>query len=339
MINSKVFFQGLRSLKGSRSPAIPLAACFVALGALLKDAGFNIQQSAASSFFTYALPGQLVMAESLLVGASVINIFIAVWLVNFRLYPMTVSLFPLLVHKSQPKWKYYLSSHFLAVSSWLIAKESYKKINKKHRIDFWIGIGIGTWSTAILMTIVGYLSAEYLNKDMLIGLAIVNPVYFFCMMIGAMKNLSISIAVILGTILGPLIYLYSTEWSLLFAGLIAGTIAFTFGKKMESNFIIVLTIVATSLATFISRFMGAITSEKVSVKSKVFNWFNCVAYSTLAALLGRMIIFPAGVLSDSELIIRILVLFICISIFIYTKKNLVLPTIISAILLSVLSSV
>ena len=233
MINSKVFFQGLRSLKGSRSPAIPLAACFVALGALLKDAGFNIQQSAASSFFTYALPGQLVMAESLLVGASVINIFIAVWLVNFRLYPMTVSLFPLLVHKSQPKWKYYLSSHFLAVSSWLIAKESYKKINKKHRIDFWIGIGIGTWSTAILMTIVGYLSAEYLNKDMLIGLAIVNPVYFFCMMIGAMKNLSISIAVILGTILGPLIYLYSTEWSLLFAGLIAGTIAFTFGKKNE----------------------------------------------------------------------------------------------------------
>jgi predicted branched-subunit amino acid permease len=231
MINSKVFFQGLRSLKGSRSPAIPLAACFVALGALLKDAGFNIQQSAASSFFTYALPGQLVMAESLLVGASVINIFIAVWLVNFRLYPMTVSLFPLLVHKSQPKWKYYLSSHFLAVSSWLIAKESYKKINKKHRIDFWIGIGIGTWSTAILMTIVGYLSAEYLNKDMLIGLAIVNPVYFFCMMIGAMKNLSISIAVILGTILGPLIYLYSTEWSLLFAGLIAGTIAFIFEKK------------------------------------------------------------------------------------------------------------
>ena len=47
--------------------------------------------------------------------------------------------------------------------------------------------------------------------------------------------------------------------------------------------------------------MGALTSEKVSVKSKIFKWFNCVAYSTLAALLGRMIIFPAGVLADSEL--------------------------------------
>ena len=44
-----------------------------------------------------------------------------------------------------------------------------------------------------------------------------------------MKNISISIAVIGGTILGPVIYLISTEWALLFAGLIAGTIAFLFG--------------------------------------------------------------------------------------------------------------
>ena len=51
------------------------------------------------------------------------------------------------------------------------------------------------------------------------------------MMIGAMKNLSVSLAVILGTILGPLIYLVSTEWALLFAGLIAGTIAFLFGAN------------------------------------------------------------------------------------------------------------
>tara|TARA_B100001057_G_scaffold334027_1_gene334587 strand:+ start:113 stop:439 length:327 start_codon:yes stop_codon:yes gene_type:complete len=107
---------------------------------------------------------------------------------------------------------------------------------------------------------------------------------------------------------------------------------------MESSQIIILAIIATSLATFISRFMGALTSEKVSVKSKVFSWFNCVAYSTLAALLGRMIIFPAGVLADSELITRLIVLIICISIFIFTKKNLVLPTIFSALFLGFLTN-
>ena len=107
---------------------------------------------------------------------------------------------------------------------------------------------------------------------------------------------------------------------------------------MESSQIIILAIIATSLATFISRFMGALTSEKVSVKSKVFSWFNCVAYSTLAALLGRMIVFPAGVLAESDLITRLLVLIICVSIFIFTKKNLVLPTIFSALFLSFLTN-
>ena len=107
---------------------------------------------------------------------------------------------------------------------------------------------------------------------------------------------------------------------------------------MESSQIIILAIIATSLATFISRFMGALTSEKVSVKSKLFSWFNCVAYSTLAALLGRMIIFPAGVLADSDLITRLIVLIICISIFIFTKKNLVLPTIFSALFLGFLTN-
>ena len=108
---------------------------------------------------------------------------------------------------------------------------------------------------------------------------------------------------------------------------------------MDINNIMILAIVVTSLATFSSRFLGALTSEKVSVKSKVFQWFNCVAYATLAALLGRMIMFPAGVLADSYLLIRIIVLVICIIIFTVTKKNLVLPTIVSAILLSILNSI
>jgi len=108
---------------------------------------------------------------------------------------------------------------------------------------------------------------------------------------------------------------------------------------MESSQIIILAIIATSLATFISRFMGALTSEKVSVKSKIFQWFNCVAYSTLAALLGRMMIFPAGVLSDSDLIYRLVVLGCCIFIFIKSKKNLVIPTIISAFFLASLNNI
>ena len=230
MINSKYYFQGIKSLKNFDSPAIALGASFVAVGALLKDIGFNLEQSIFSTFLTYALPGSLVMAESFIVGASLINIFLAVWLVNARLYPMTVSLMPLLQHKSQPRWKYYLSCHFIAVSAWLIMKSNYKSIDKKYRIDFWMGIGTGTWLTAIASTIIGFLVSDHLDKNMMIGLAIVNPVYFSCMMLGAMKSLQINLSIILGSILGPAFFFISPEWSILYGGVLAGTIAYFIGE-------------------------------------------------------------------------------------------------------------
>ena len=231
MINFKYYSKGFLSIKGIDSPALALGVSFVAIGALLKNLGFTIQESILSTFLTYALPGSLVMAESMFIGASLLNIFLAVWLVNARLYPMTVSLMPLLIHKNQPRWKYYLSCHFIAVSAWLIMKSKYLEIEKEHRIDFWMGIGTATWLVGILSTVLGYIAADYLNKDMMIGLAIVNPVYFMCMMIGAMKTIQISTSIILGAILGPLFYFVSPEWCILYGGLVAGTIAFFVGEN------------------------------------------------------------------------------------------------------------
>ena len=97
---------------------------------------------------------------------------------------------------------------------------------------------------------------------------------------------------------------------------------------------IILIIVVTSVATFISRFLGVLTAEKINEKSNIFSWFNYVAYSILAALIARMIIFPASALLDSSLIIRLIVVSICIAVFIYSKKNLVLPTVLSFVLLT-----
>ena len=101
---------------------------------------------------------------------------------------------------------------------------------------------------------------------------------------------------------------------------------------------VVLAILVTSLATFSSRFLGVITSEKIKEDSKVFRWFNCLAYSTLAALIARIIIFPSGALSEVDYFVRFIVIFSSILIFYLTKKNLVYPTIFSAIILAIINS-
>ena len=55
---------------------------------------------------------------------------------------------------------------------------------------------------------------------------------------------------------------------------------------MSSNIIIV--IIVTSLATYLSRFLGVVSAEKIKETSKMFRWFNCLAYSTLASLIARL---------------------------------------------------
>ena len=101
---------------------------------------------------------------------------------------------------------------------------------------------------------------------------------------------------------------------------------------------VVLAILVTSLATFLSRFLGVISSKGIKETSKLFRWFNCLAYSTLAALIARTIIFPVGVLSDSTYISRVLVVLFCLFIFFISKRNFVYPTVISAIMMAILSN-
>ena len=105
---------------------------------------------------------------------------------------------------------------------------------------------------------------------------------------------------------------------------------------MSAN--IVYAILVTSLATFLSRFLGALTSEGIKETSKVFKWFNCLAYATLAALIARTIIFPAGVLADASYYSRLIVVFLSLFVFFISKKNFVYPTIFSAICMALLSS-
>ena len=105
---------------------------------------------------------------------------------------------------------------------------------------------------------------------------------------------------------------------------------------MATNIIIV--IIVTSLATYLSRFLGVISAEKIKENSKMFRWFNCLAYSTLAALIARIVIFPSGSLSEIDYLIRFIVVILSVAVFYLTKKNLVYPTLFSAIILSIFSN-
>ena len=97
-------------------------------------------------------------------------------------------------------------------------------------------------------------------------------------------------------------------------------------------------ILVTSLATFLSRFLGAVSSQGIRETSKIFKWFNCLAYATLAALIARTIIFPVGVLNEAGYLIRLTVVVLSLVVFFVSKRNYVYPTIFSAVCMAILAS-
>ena len=57
-------------------------------------------------------------------------------------------------------------------------------------------------------------------------------------------------------------------------------------SSLSSN--IVLVIAVTSIATYLSRSLGVLFSERIDKNSRIFKLFDCIAYSTLAALILKL---------------------------------------------------
>ena len=96
---------------------------------------------------------------------------------------------------------------------------------------------------------------------------------------------------------------------------------------LSSN--IILVIAVTSIATYLSRSLGVLFSERIDENSKIFRLFDCIAYSTLAALISKVVVFPAGDLGEASNLLRFIVVFVCVVVFFITKRNLVYPTAVS----------
>ena len=79
---------------------------------------------------------------------------------------------------------------------------------------------------------------------------------------------------------------------------------------LSSN--ITLVIAVTSIATYFSRSLGVLFSERIDKNSKIFRLFDCIAYSTLAALISKVVVFPAGDLVEANNLIRFIVVFVCV---------------------------
>jgi predicted branched-subunit amino acid permease len=233
LFSSQSFKDGVKHAIGV--PALGLGSSMFAFGAFLHSAGFDIFQSFLSTFFTFALPGQFVMAETILAGGTLLNVFLAVLLTNGRLYPMTVNITPIIRNNNIPKWKQYLSAHFIAVTSWFNMFAVHREINQEDKFDYFVGLGGFLWANSVLCTVAGYLFSNIVSHEILVGMVFINPMYFLIMTVSNLKEKKLICSILAGAILSILLNDLFPGWSVLIAGVTAGTAGYFLFKEEAIN--------------------------------------------------------------------------------------------------------
>ena len=232
MFSSQSFKDGVKHAIGV--PALGLGSSMFAFGAFLHSAGFDIFQSFLSTFFTFALPGQFVMAETILAGGTLLNIFLAVLLTNSRLYPMTVNITPLIRNSNVPKWKQYIGAHFIAVTSWFNFFSVQKNIKEDEKFNYFVGLGGFLWANSVVCTVAGYLFSNLVPHEILIALVFINPMYFLVMTVSNLEEKKIICSILVVATLSIFLNDVFPGWSVLIAGVLAGTLGFFIFRK-ENN--------------------------------------------------------------------------------------------------------
>lgn len=215
---------GLRDSLGV--PMLVLGASYLGFGSLVHGAGLDVWLGLFSTFTGWALPGQIVVVELYSLGGSVLVVAAAVAMTNARLLPMTVSLMPYLRHRGTPAWRYYLFSHYVAVTAWAVAMRVCPNLPAAQRLPYFAGFGTGLWTMCLVTTALGFYLAGLLPGFVTLGLVFLNPIYFMLVFVADARHRARVLALATGAVLGPPLHLVSADWGLLATGVIAGSIAF-----------------------------------------------------------------------------------------------------------------
>jgi predicted branched-subunit amino acid permease len=216
------FWSGVRDGRGA--PAMVLFAGMVGFGAMGRSNGFDIWFTTLSTFLMFALPGQIVLLEMILVGSSTLTAALATALTSSRFVTMVATLFPLLDNQDRHKGLY-ASAHLVAMTAWAMSLREFQSLEIRHRYSYFLGLGILCWLISVPGTIVGFLVAGSVPMPVTLGLVFINPL-FFLLTFTDIKPWAYRIAIVLGCLMGPIFHLWDRDTSLLTTGLIAGTAAY-----------------------------------------------------------------------------------------------------------------
>lgn len=211
-------------------PGLILMAAFVGFAGLARDAGLTLVQTVFMTGIVWALPAKVVLVGSILAGNTLPAAAFAVSLSSVRLMPMVVALVPEMRVPTTRKWVLYLLSHFVAVTSWVLAMEKFQHVPRKMRTTFYAGLGSTLVLTNMAVVAIVFTMAGRLPATISAALFLLTPMYFLTSLWGSARERAGHVAMAAGLLLGPVFHLLTPEFDLLGAGLSGGIMAYVFHR-------------------------------------------------------------------------------------------------------------
>jgi predicted branched-subunit amino acid permease len=203
-----------------------LFATYLGIGALAHDTHFSLGWVLASTLLVWAGPAQIILISTLGSGATVVQAAIAVTVSAIRLFPMVVSVLPMMRTPQTKRRQLILAAHFIAVTLWVECFRLYPQVPRERRITFTHGLGTGLVSVCLVATSIGYGLAASLPELFAAAILLLTPLAFLLSTARNCRQLSDILALSLGLALFPLVALFHTGVDILISGVSAGTMAY-----------------------------------------------------------------------------------------------------------------
>jgi predicted branched-subunit amino acid permease len=228
-----IFFDGKRAAAMTIFSYV-LIGTYVGVGALAHDFGFSLIWVMLSTLLVWVGPGQVILISTLGGGAPLVEVALAVGLSSVRLFPMVVTLLPLLKTPATRYRELLLPAHMTAVSMWVEALRLLPTRPREGRIAFCNGLACGFMLAAHIGTVVGFQLAGSLPKMLTAGLLFLTPMSFLCSTTRNARLLVDRLALVFGLVLGPLLVWWQVSLDLLWTGVIGGTAAYVIYRIREA---------------------------------------------------------------------------------------------------------
>ena len=219
------FAWGMRSV-ASTVLTLVLFATYVGIGALAHDSHFSLGWVLGSTLLVWAGPAQIILISTLGSGATAVQAAIAVTVSAIRLFPMVVSVMPMLRTPQTKRRHLILVAHLTAVTLWVECFRFLPQVPRDRRIAFVHGLGAGLVLVCLTATAVGYGLAANLSQLFAAAILMLTPLAFLFSTARNSRELSDIVALVLGLLLFPLAATLDTGVDILISGVAAGTIAY-----------------------------------------------------------------------------------------------------------------